>query len=270
MESKVILLGTGNPNPDVDRYGPSIAIVVDSSVYIIDFGTGIVRRAVQASIKTSRLTLAFLTHLHSDHTIGYPDLIFTPGVAGRSAPLEVYGPKGLTDMTRHIMAAYEIDLDERIHGLEPAKRGSYLVNTHEIIEGIIYSDDFIQVEAFSVDHGSLEAYGFKFIVPDRTIVISGDTRPCQNLIDIAKGCDILIHEVYSAVGLKERPEDWQKYHSTVHTSSYELADIANKVKPSLLVLYHQLLWSKTEKELISEVSERYKGEVVSGQDLDIF
>jgi ribonuclease BN (tRNA processing enzyme) len=101
-------------------------------------------------------------------------------------------------------------------------------------------------------------------------VISGDTCPSQNLVDVAQGCDVLIHEVYSAVGFESRPEEWQKYHSTVHTSSYELADIANNVRPGLLVMYHQLLWGRTEKELVLEVAERYTGEVVSGHDLDVF
>lgn len=270
MESRVILLGTGNPNPDINRSGPCVAIIVDESVYIIDFGTGLVRRAVAAGIEVTKLTRAFLTHLHSDHTIGFPDLIFTPGVAGRKFPLEVYGPKGLSDMTRHIMAAYEVDLNERVHGLEPAETSSYIVDIHEISEGHIYKDDFVKVEAFGVNHGSLEAYGFKFVCPDRTIVISGDTSPSQNLIDAARGCDVLIHEVYSAIGLQSRPEEWQKYHSTVHTSSYELADIANEVKPRLLVMYHQLLWEQTEEDLLSEVTSRYSGEIVSSHDLEVY
>ncbi|MFX1483502.1 MAG: MBL fold metallo-hydrolase [Promethearchaeota archaeon] len=270
MTTKVILLGSGTPNPDVERAGPSVAITVGKSAYIIDFGTGIVRRAVEAGIEPTSLTRAFLTHLHSDHTIGYPDLILTPGIAGRKIPLEVYGPKGLTDMTKHIMAAYKVDINERIHGLEPAEKSSYIVKTHEISEGSIYKDDCLEVEAFRVDHGSLEAYGYRVMAPGKTIAVSGDTSPCQSLIDAAKGCDILIHEVYSTVGLQSRSEDWQKYHSTVHTSSFALADIANKTKPGLLVMYHQLLWGQTEEELIAEVSERYNGEVVSGHDLDVF
>ena len=270
MKSKLILLGTGTPNPDTDRSGPSVAVAVEDAVYIVDFGTGVVRQAVKAGIDVTKLTRAFLTHLHSDHTIGYPDLILTPGVAGRMNPLEVYGPHGLTDMTRHIMAAYEVDLNERVNGLEPAEMSSYIVNTHEIVEGRIYQDDIIEVEAFHVNHGSLEAYGFKFMTPDKTYVISGDTSPSQRLIDVSKGCDVLIHEVYSAIGLESRPEAWQKYHSAVHTSSYELAGIANQVKPSILVMYHQLLWGRTEKDLLSEVSERYSGNVVSGHDLDVY
>ncbi len=269
METRVILLGTGTPNIDPDRSGPSVAIIVANSVYIVDFGPGIVRRAIAAGIKPASLTRAFLTHLHSDHTIGYPDLIFSPAVEGRIEPLEVYGPKGLVEMTRLIQEAYKIDVRERIEGLEPANETGYVVRAHEIRDGTIYKDDCIEVEAFRVDHGFLEAYGFKFTTPDKTIVVSGDTRPTSNLIEKSMGCDILIHEVYSAEGLKERPEEWIKYHSSVHTSTYELAEIANKVDPGTLVLYHQLFWKRTEEELLKEISERYDGKVVSGKDLDI-
>ncbi len=270
METRVILLGTGTPNVDPDRSGPSVAVVVGESTYIVDFGPGIVRRAIAAGIKSTSLTRAFLTHLHSDHTIGYPDLIFTPAVEGRNEPLEVYGPKGLGEMTQHIQEAYKEDVRERIDGLEPATKSGYIVNAHEIQEGIIYRDDHVEVEAFRVDHGSLEAYGFKFVTSDKTIVVSGDTRPSSNLIEKAIDCDILIHEVYSAEGLKERHEEWIRYHSSVHTSTYELAEIANKTKPMLLVLYHQLFCNRTEEQLLAEISDKYEGKLVSGKDLDVF
>lgn len=184
--------------------------------------------------------------------------------------MEVFGPKGLTDMTDHIMAAYEVDIQERIQGLETANQNGYIVHTHEIDEGMIFTDDNIKVEAFRVDHGSLESYGYKFILPDRTIVISGDTCPSENLIKYAMGCDILIHEVYSAEGLQERTEDWRKYHSSVHTSTRELAEIAKKVKPKLLVLYHQLFMKQSEEDLIQEITKHYDGRVVSSNDLDVF
>lgn len=270
MSSKIILLGTGTPNPDPDRLGPSVAVVVNDSLYLVDFGAGIVRQVAAAGISVSKITRAFLTHLHSDHTIGYPDIILTPGVIGRREPLEIYGPRGLTDMTNHIMAAYEIDIQERIQGLEPANQDGYIVHTHEIDEGLIYKDKDVKVEAFRVDHGSLESYGYKFILPDRTIVISGDTCPSENLIKYAKGCDILIHEVYSADGLQERAEDWIRYHSSVHTSTRQLAEIAKEVKPELLVLYHQLFMKQSKDELIQEITEHYDGRVVSGNDLDVF
>ncbi|MHA2026790.1 MAG: MBL fold metallo-hydrolase [Candidatus Thorarchaeota archaeon] len=270
MESKVILLGTGTPNIDPDRSGPSVAIVIGDSTYIIDFGPGVVRRAMAAGIKPKSMTRAFLTHLHSDHTIGYPDLILSPAVEGRLDSLEVYGPKGLVEMTNLIQKAYMIDMRERIEGLEPANEEGYVVNAHEIREGIIYKDDNLEVEAFRVDHGALDAFGFKFVTPDKRIVISGDTRPSLNLIEKSMDCDILIHEVYSSVGLNERSEDWIKYHTSVHTSTIELAEIANKVKPGILVLYHQLFWKRTEEELLKEITERYGGRVVSGKDLDVF
>jgi len=268
--SRVILLGTGTPNLDPDRYGPSVAITVNQSVYIIDFGPGVVRRATSAGILPSQMACAFLTHLHSDHTAGYPDLIFSPAVVGRTEPLEVFGPTGLTRMTDHVLAAYSEDLRERKQWSALSNERGYIVNPHEICEGIIYHDDDTTVEAFRVDHGFLEAYGFKFLAKDGTIVISGDTCPSPTLITKARGCSILIHEVYTAEGLKDRPKEWQEYHSRVHTSTYELAEIANLVKPDLLVLYHQLHWTRTDDELLSEVTERYDGRVISGKDLDVF
>jgi len=240
------------------------------SLYLVDCGAGVARRIEAAGIPVSKITRVFLTHLHSDHTIGYPDIILTPGVNDRNEPLKVYGPKGLRKMTENIMAAYEIDIQERIHGLEPANQGGYVVHAHEIEEGTVYTDANVRVKAFQVDHGSLESYGYKFFLHDRTVVISGDTCPSESLIENAKDCDILIHEVYSAEGLKERTEDWKHYHSSVHTSSVELAEIADKVKPGLLVLYHQLFMNRSEEELMHEILERYDGQVVSGKDLDEF
>jgi len=270
MKSKIILLGTGNPNPDPERLGPSVAVIVNDSLYLVDCGAGVVRRVAEAGISVSKITRVFLTHLHSDHTIGYPDTILTPGVNDRNEPLEVYGPKGLTEMTKHILAAYKTDIQERIDGLEPANKDGYVVHPHEIVESVVYTDNNVQVEAFSVDHGSLESYGYKFVLPDRIVVISGDTCLSENLIKHAEGCDVLIHEVYSTKGLTKRTKEWKKYHSAVHTSTLELAKIARTVKPKLLILYHQLFMNQTEEELLQEITEHYEGKVVSGNDLDIF
>ncbi|MCJ7623895.1 MAG: MBL fold metallo-hydrolase [Anaerolineaceae bacterium] len=274
--TKVVLLGTGTPIADPLRSGPSVAVVVDQSPYIIDFGPGVVRRAAAAfqagveGLAVQHLTRAFCTHLHSDHTAGYPDLIFTPGVLGRSEPLCVYGPGGLRHMTDHIMAAYQEDLRVRIEGLEPSDPNGYTVNVHEIKPGLIYEDENVVVDAFCVRHGPWPAFGFKFTTPDRSIVISGDTTPVEIMVEKAKGCDILIHEVYSAETLKKRSADWQTYHTNMHTSSQELARIAGQAKPELLVLYHQLYWGCSDEDLIKEVKSHYCGEVVSGKDLDTF
>lgn len=269
MTERVILLGTGTPIPDPKHSGPSVAVVVEDAVYIVDFGPGLVRRAVEAGIKPPQLTRGFLTHLHSDHTVGYPDLILTPAVVGRKEALEVYGPIGLKSMTDNILAAYQSDIHMRVNGLEHANSESYYVNVHEIREDEtkpIYTDEFISVEAFPVIHGDWPSFGFKFKTPERTIVISGDTAPSEVLVDRSMNCDILIHEVYSTAYFEEQTPDWKRYFTAMHTSSYELTKIASQVKPKLLVLYHQL----DTDQLLSEIREYYEGEVVYGNDLDTF
>jgi len=273
-QTQLILLGTGTPNADPERSGPSLAIVVGSNSYIVDFGPGMVRRASTLSkqwggkieaLNANNLKLAFLTHLHSDHTAGYADLILTPWVLGRNIPLEVYGPKGLTQMTEDLLKAYRSDISYRLDGLEPANALGWQVNTHEITEGVVFQDDLIEVTAFKINHGSWDnAFGYRFVTPDKTIVISGDTRPSQNLIRYSEGADILVHEVYSQAGFDKKTEVWKKYHATHHTSTFELGEIAKKTKPGLLVLHHILFWDATEEELLDEISQIYDGLVSVG------
>ena len=278
--TKVIMLGTGTPNPDPDRSGPAVAVVVNNTPYLVDFGPGVVRRAAAMSpsyggaiegLETDKLEIAFLTHLHSDHTAGLPDLILTPWVLGRDKPLEVYGPDGLQSMVAHILEAYEADIRYRVDGLEPANDEGWRVNAHVIDERKIYADDNVIVEAFRVRHGTwANAFGFRFTTPDRVIVISGDAAPDAAIEEYAKGADILIHEVYSVEGFGRRDEFWQKYHSNNHTSAHELGEIAARVKPKLLVLQHVLFWGSSEETVLEEVREKYSGEVVLGRDLDVF
>ena len=275
--TKVVLLGTGTPNADPERSGPAVAIVVNETPYLVDFGPGVVRRAAAAAragflpLRVSNLKLAFVTHLHSDHTAGYSDLILSPWVLGRDEMLEVFGPVGISAMTDHILAAYEQDIRIRIDGLEPANDRGYRVNAHEVDAGPIYADANVIVTAFSVNHGSWpNAFGYKFLSDDRTIVISGDTRPSESIVEQCNGCDVLIHEVYSQAGFATRAPEWQRYHASFHTSTYELAELANRARPQLLILYHQLLWGQSEEQLLAEIRERYDGRVVWGRDLQVY
>lgn len=279
--TKVILLGTGNPNPDPDHFGSAVAILVNETPYLIDFGAGVVRRAAAAStqwggkfegMNIDNLKHAFLTHLHSDHTTGYADLILTPWVEGRDSPLEVYGPEGITRMTDHILEAYREDIAYRIYGAQPANNQGWRVNTHEIMkEGICFQDDNIIAEAFPVIHGSWpNAWGYRITTPDKVIVISGDTKPCAKIEEYAKNADILIHEVYSQAGFDKKDAFWKKYHAKNHTSTYELAELANKTKPKTIILYHMLFWGSTEQDLLDEINENYSGKVYVGRDLDIY
>ncbi len=278
--TRLVFLGTGTPNPDPNHSGNSIAVVVNNTPYIVDFGPGLIRQAAALStmyggeftgLQVKNIKRAFLTHLHSDHTTGYPDLIFTPWVMGRDEPLQVYGPEGIKSMTAHILKAYKEDIKMRVYGLEPANNQGWRVIAHEIKEGMIYKDDDVTIEAFLVEHGSWpEAYGFIFNTPDRTIAISGDTRPGKNLVEKCKGVDILVHEVYSQEKFKGRSISWQNYHQQFHTSGSELAEIARQIKPGMLILYHQLYWGATDKELVQEIKKNYDGEVVSAQDLQVY
>ena len=291
METKLVLLGTGTPNACPGASGPSSAVVVGDRAYLVDFGPGVVRQAAKAyrngidALRPDRLVTAFCTHLHTDHTAGYPDLIFTPWVLERKEPLRLFGPKGIRDMTEHLLKAYKVDIDFRINGFEKANEVGYRVETQEITSGVIYRDDRVTVEAFPVSHGTLESYGFKFTTPDRVIVISGDTAPLEIVAEKAKGCDILLHEVEYTAGLAAREPKWQKYHREVHTLSVDLAEIAKKAGPKLLVTYHRIYHMEIQDNTVdvgAEMARRneaileeirnagYEGPVVNGMDLDAF
>jgi len=275
--TQVVLLGTGTPNAEPDRSGPAVAIVVDQTSYLVDAGPGVVRRAAAAyrkgitALEPKRLRLAFLTHLHSDHTAGYPDLILTPAVLERDAPLVVYGPKGTRDMTANILKAWSADIDIRTHDLEPSKPAGYEVRAADVNPGVIFDDGLVSVSAIPVRHGAWKsAYAYRFVTPDRTIVISGDTAPADSIAAACDQCDVLVHEVYSETGFATRPPEWQRYHRAYHTSSVELAALAARARPKLLVLTHQLYWGVSDEALLAEIRQIYAGKVVSGRDLDVY
>lgn len=266
------MLGTGTPGWDPDKSGPATAIIVNGTPYLIDFGPGVVRRAGAAYKKgvtalwPPNIRVAFLTHRHVDHTVGYADLIFSPAQSGdRKEPLEVYGPKGLKEMTEYILKAHRLNPDDE----------RYKVNAHEIKPGVVYKDKNVTVKAFLVKHGDIEAFGYRFETPDRTIVISGDTTPTQAVIDNCDGCDVLIHEAYSMLTYNYvTPEDQEKRRK-LHTSSQQLAEIAAKARPRLLIIYHFSNLGghgrpNPEASLLQEIRKSYRGKVVVGHDLDIF
>lgn len=275
--TKLILLGTGNPNPDPGHQGPSAIVLVDEIPYVVDFGPGLIRQAAALTpeyggglpeLRIEKLSTAFLTHMHSDHTIGYADLILTPWIMGRNTPLEVYGPDGIKGMTEHLLQAYQDDIKYRLYGLEPVNNQGWRVKAHEIYEGLIYDQDGVTVEAFLVKHGTWpNAYGFRFTTPDKVIVVSGDTAPCENIIQYGKGADILLHEVYFKAGFYQKDNFWRNYHAINHTSTHELAEIANQTRPGMLVCYHTLFWGGIPQDICDEITESYYGKVVVGEDL---
>jgi ribonuclease Z len=270
QDTRVILLGTGTPNPEPQRMGPAVAVVSGDNVYLVDCGPGVVRRAAEAGIGMEQLTRVFVTHLHSDHTAGYPDLILTPPNSGRTEPLEAFGPPGLGAMTRHLLAAWKEDLRIRLHGTQPVTPRGFVVEAHDVRPGEVYRDAGMRIAAFAVDHGAWKhAYGYRLEAPDKVIVISGDTTYSGNLIRAAKGCDILVHEVYSEKGLAKRTPDWQRYHSAYHTSAPDLGRVAAAVRPGKLVLYHLLPMGETPEEVLEEIRRNFAGTVIYGKDLDV-
>jgi ribonuclease Z len=286
QQTQVVLLGTGNPPADPDRSGPATAIVVNGTPYLVDFGAGVVRRAKSAVVDRGiagldpvKLRVVFVTHLHSDHTVGYPDLILTPWVLGRRVPLEVYGPSGIAHMTEHVLEAYREDFATRTKDRELFTVGAFpeghAVNAHEIKPGVVYKDANVTVTAFATKH-AMESYGYRFDTPDRSIVISGDTNPSQATIDACHGCDVLIHEVLTHEWLAKR-RDFQAYAAQFHTTTSQLTELAKQAKPGLLILYHaSLSWRpaldserSSPAALLGEMS-KYPGHVVIGRDLDVY
>jgi ribonuclease BN (tRNA processing enzyme) len=272
------MLGTGTPNPDPERSGPAVAVVVNQTAYLVDAGAGVMRRASAGAeryglegLRAKRIGTVFLTHLHSDHTVGLPDVIHTGWVAEREAPLRLIGPPGTAAMAAHLTEAYRADIENRTTGLQPHTPDGWRVEATDVAAGgVVYRDSNVVVTAIPVPHDGWEhAYGYRFETADRVLVISGDTRPSQTIVDACNGCDVLVHEVYSTAGFARRTPEWQAYHADAHTSAAQLADVAGRARPKLLVLYHQLFMGVTDEELVREVREAgYPGPVVSARDLE--
>jgi ribonuclease BN (tRNA processing enzyme) len=285
--TQVVLLGTGDPAADPDQSGPATAVVVNGQAYLVDIGAGVVRRAKAAAVdrgvnalEPTNLRVVFVTHLHSDHTVGYPDLILTPWVLGRRVPLEVYGPAGLKAMTEHLLEAYRVDFETRTNP-ETASGGQsaagHAVNVHQVRPGVVYRDANVTVTAFPTRH-AMDSYGYRFDTPDRSIVISGDTSPAEATIEACHGCDVLVHEAHALTWLAKRPPAFQRFAAKYHTTTAQLAALAAKARPHLLIVYHHALAVRPEvnpdapspAELLQEITSRYSGRVAIGRDLDVY
>ena len=275
--TQLVVLGSGNPNPDPERSGSAYAVIVDGTPYLVDFGPGVIRSASALSpswggsidgMNVTKLEYAFLTHIHSDHTAGLSDLLLTPWVMGRENKLNLFGPAGLERMAFSLLDAYKDDIDYRMNGTQPSNGSGYKFNFTELDNGIVFKDDNLTVEAFKVNHGEFEdAYGFRFTSKDKVIVFSGDTGPSKTLEEYAKDADILVHEVYSNAGFLKKTKDWQIYHKDHHTSTYEVGEIASRAKPKLLVLSHILFWGADEQDILEETRTTFSGNIKIAEDL---
>jgi ribonuclease BN (tRNA processing enzyme) len=256
-------------------------VIAGGKAYLADVGVGVVRQANAAyangvrALDPRKLEIAFVSHLHSDHTLGLPDLILTPWVMGRTVPLELYGPPGISAMAENILKAYAEDIHIRITGLEHANTTGYKVNAHEIKPGVIYQDSNVKVTAFAVRHGTWPlALGYRFDAAGKSIVFSGDTAPAESVVEACNGCDLLIHEVYIGLPVipdsRRTPEHWMQYMKTFHTSAAELADIATRAHAKTLVATHLAFTANaTQADLIAALKKGYAGTIVIAHDLDV-
>ncbi|MBV6519925.1 MAG: Ribonuclease BN [Gemmatimonadaceae bacterium] len=271
----VVMLGTGMPAPNPERSGPATAVVAGTRVFVFDAGPGVMRRLAAARLPIDGPAALFLTHLHTDHTLGLPDIIFTSWVMGRSRPMRIFGPRGTRAMTDHLAAAWAEDVDIRTNGLERGRPGGQRVDARDVMPGVLYDSAGVRITAIAVPHGSWkQALAYRVDGPRKSVVISGDTRYSPELARAASGADILIHEAYASARVKpeNRPggDAWPKYMKSFHTSDEEVGRVAARAKVKLLVLYH-IVGPYTPEELMAGVRRGgYRGRVVIASDLDRF
>ncbi len=263
--TEVVIVGSGTPIPDPERSGPSVAVVVDGEPFLFDAGPGVVRAAVEAELEPTEVGRVYLTHLHSDHSLGLPDLIFSPWVVGRDEALVVEGPPGTDAMVGHLVAAFAEDQRVRTTGLEG--KVPLRIEAHDVTPGVLFDEGGVRIEAFEVEHGSwAHAYGYRVDGPDRSVVLSGDTAPSDAIVQACDGCDVLVHEVYSTARYEGLPASAQHYHGAFHTSAADVGRVATRARAKAVVLTHLLLWGATPESLVEEVRAHFEGEVVVGHD----
>lgn len=266
----IVTLGTGTPRPLPDVMGPATAVIVGQRVFLFDAGEGVERRLAAARLPINGVTALFVTHLHSDHVLGLADLVFTSWNSGRDQPFPVFGPLGTKAMLDHLYEAFAVDIKEREFDYGVA--GGYRVSAHEIAPGVAYDSAGVRVTAFPVEHGRLTAYGYRIDTPTRSVVISGDTRPCETLVRMATGVDVLIHEIQPSgpVQLAGRPSvDWAKYIAGHHTTAIQLGVLAARAKPKLLIVSHNGRRAPAA-QLLTDIRRAFSGNVVIAEDLQRF
>jgi ribonuclease Z len=268
---RVTLLGTGAPPPRWDRCGPSTLVEVGAEKFIFDAGRGAMQRLHQLGIPFSAITGMFLTHHHSDHVVGFPDLWLTGWIGRpwgqRKIPLRVWGPQGTRQMMEHLPQAFAVDIRVRSRNYPP---DGVKLQTEEINEGIVYSDDGVTVSAFEVDHGGeeLPAFGYRIDFDDRSAVLSGDTTFNRNLIDHSRGADLLVHEVTAAAGSAAESAEQLKRIGANHTTPDQAGEVFTEAQPKLAVYNHLLLFGGAKAEdLIPMTRKNYSGPLVVGEDL---
>jgi len=268
---RVTLLGTGTPPPSLERFGPSILVQAGNETLLFDAGRGCLQRLRQLNLSYNKIDALFLTHLHSDHIVGLPDLWLTGWlISKRGFPLKIFGPLGTRNMVENLEKAFAYDIKIRIEDDKaPAEGCKFLIN--EIQEGVIYEKNGVKVIAFEVDHYPVvPAFGYRIEYNGHIAVLSGDTRYSENLIKYAKGTDLLVHEVVIPPDTLNKTDP--KYNIVAHhTTPQQASRIFNQVKPKLAAYSHIANpYGRNEQELIKQTKANYSGPIILGEDLMVF
>jgi ribonuclease Z len=267
-EIRVTLLGTGTPRPLMDRFGPSILVEAGDEKLIFDVGRGAMQRLLQLDVSYADITGVLLTHLHSDHIVGLPDLWLTGWlISRRTTPTPLWGPTGTTRMARSLEAAYAFDRDIRVRDDKVPAAGGHL-DAHDISERVVFDRNGVRVTSFLVDHGVIRpALGYRVDAGGRSVVLSGDTRYSTNLIAHAKGVDLLIHEVGAASAEELRASALSRSIIAHHTTPEKAAQLFNEVHPRLAVFSHIVMRGVTVDDMMRTTRLTYSGPLQLGEDL---
>ncbi len=270
---KVTLLGTGCPPPVMNRFGPSILVETGLEKLVFDAGRGNLQRLVQAKVPLKDIHALFLTHLHSDHVVGIPDMLLTGWLVGRrEVPFRVWGPRGTKDMMAYLERAFDFDIRIRLYDDRPPPQG-IVVAAQDIEQGVVYEQNGVKVTAFDVDrHPIKPALGYRVDYGGRSVVLSGDTKFSENLIRFAQGADLLVHEVVAPDVLRRiYASQTERVNSIIapHVTPGEAGQIFSRVKPKLAVYSHIVLPAATAQDLLPATRKTYAGPLEVGEDLDV-
>ena len=277
-----IVFGVGSPAINAERSGTSIGVMAGGTLYVFDAGPGVERRIMESTSKLAernvrRLGPVFISHLHADHTVGLAALLTHHSMGPGSllglggADLPIYGPPaakgalGIREVMDHLRAAFFSTVTaDGIRAEELTGQDGPQFHTIDLRAGVVFGDANVTVTALPVSHKTPVAFGFRIQTADRVIVISGDTRPVEAVIQACNGCDLLFHEVY---GLEYGPNG-PTGNAQGHTSAAELGELARQARPKRLVIYHDA--RAPQKEALEAIRKSFSGEVTFARDLDIF
>jgi len=267
---KISFLGTGSPTPAMNRFGPSTLVEAGEQKFLFDAGRGALQRLTQLGMRWQDVQGIFLTHLHSDHLVGLPDLWLTGSFLppGRKSPLRVWGPTGTRRMVAQLELTFEYDVRIRQADDRLSAEG-VAIAAEDISEGVVYEKGGVKIIAFEVDHKPVKAFGYRIDYAGHSVVLSGDTTVSENLIRHAQSVDLLVHEVAAPESMRRAgvPQARMNQILEQHTTPEQAGEIFSKLKPKLAVYSHIILPSATDSDLLVPTRKTYSGIVEVGEDL---